>query len=467
MGTSGTTEDTAFEAPLNRLAAFAHDLDLGKVPADVIERAKLHVLDGIGCGLAVARSAFADQLMAGLQVFDGGTFPVMGRRERLAARDACVANGALIHTLDFDDTHTPSMSHYTASALPAVLMAGLMTKASGRQLLEGYIAAVETASRIGMAAPGQFHAAGFHPTAICGIFGSVLAIGRLLGLNAEQMANACGIAYSFGSGTNEWLEEGAWTKRLHPGHAAAGALTAVGLAKHNYVGVRKPLTGRFGLFKVFTRDATPDPERLTTGLGREWQTLANAIKPYPLCHANHAFAEAAILLAKEHNLKPADVRKGTALLHPRQVAVVAEPIARKRRPGSDYDAQFSVYYSIAAGLKRRAFGLAELEPAVLADAEITALSERIGYDIDPNSRFPKSYSGELHLELADGRKVMKRIDVNLGADSRPLSSADIVAKYRANTARLTAAPCRRIEEVVLHLERHSADALVNALVGAA
>jgi len=140
-------------------------------------------------------------------------------------------NGYLIRGLDFDDTHIAGTIHPTASVLPAVLLAAAMTGANGREMLTAYVVGIETAARIGACAKSAFHQVGFHPTGMIGVFGCVLGAGRLLGLNVAQLAHAQGLAVSMAAGAMEFVEDGAWNKRFHPGWAASAALTAVVLAR--------------------------------------------------------------------------------------------------------------------------------------------------------------------------------------------------------------------------------------------
>ena len=203
-----------------RLAGFAAGLSLDDVPGAVVERAKLHVLDAVGIGLAAARYDFGHKTLTALRGLAGeGEHPVIGMPARLPLRDAALMNGFLIHGLDYDDTHVGGVIHATASAVPTVLAAGRRHGASGREALAAYLAAVEASARLAAAAKGGFHRLGFHPTGIVGAFGAALAAGRLAGLTEAQLAHAQGIALSMASGSLQFLDDGAWTKRMHPGWA--------------------------------------------------------------------------------------------------------------------------------------------------------------------------------------------------------------------------------------------------------
>jgi 2-methylcitrate dehydratase PrpD len=304
-------------------------------------------------------------------------------------------------------------------------------------------------------AQGGFHQVGFHPTGLVGAFACALVAGRLMGLTQPQLTMAQGIALSVGAGSLEFLEDGAWTKRMHPGWAAVSGITAAALAQAGFVGAKRAYEGRFGLFQSHLQSHY-DPANLglaTAGLGRTWELMQVAVKPFPACHFTHACADAAIALVADERLDPASIEHVRALVPQEVVKTVCEPVPNKRRPANSYDAQFSIPFIVAASLLRGRFTLAELEPETLADPAILALADRVDYEVDPQSGFPRHYSGEVILRTKDGRTLRHREAINRGCGDRPLSDEDIVEKYRGNATR-TLAPARaeRIRQRVLALD---------------
>ena len=439
------------------LAAFAAKVSRERVPPQVRRRARHLILDAAGCAAAARRFDFAAPSLAAIaELGGGGRRAVIGERAlRLPLRDAVLANGLLAHGLDYDDTHTEGIVHLTASVFPTALGVAAELGASGAELLAAYIAGVEAGARLASVARGAFHEAGFHPTGVVGAFACAIAAAKLYGLTPEQCVHAQGVALSVAAGSLEFLEDGAWTKRLHPGWAGVGGISAAVLARHGFVAPRAAYEGRYGLFHLFLKEPH-DGARATAGLGTTWETMRVAVKPFPACHFVHAFADAALAL-RRGGADPARIERITALVPREVVATVCEPAANKRRPANDYDAKFSVPYVIAASLVAGRFGLAELEPAALGDPRILELAAKVGYEIDPRSGFPAHYSGEVVLHMTGGATLRHREQVNRGSAERPLSEAEIEAKFFDNGG------SRAVRDAVLGMEEMSARELEDIL----
>jgi 2-methylcitrate dehydratase PrpD len=438
------------------LARFVATFATHRVPAAVLARAKHCILDAVGIAFASTTYGFAHRAHTAVSGLAGaGDAAVIGMPGRLPPRDAALLNGILIHGLDFDDTHTGGVIHATASVLPTVLALAPRRQASGRDMLAAYVLGVEVAARLGAVAKGAFHQVGFHPTGLIGAFACALAAGRLMGLGAGQLVMAQGLALSAGAGSLEFLEDGAWNKRFHPGWAAVAGITAAALAEQGFVGAKRAYEGRFGLYASHLQDHY-DPANLTlasAALGETWELLQVAIKPYPACHFVHAAIDAALTLARDFKLAAGEIDRVRALVPAEVVKTVCEPLANKRRPANSYDAQFSIPYVIAAALRRGRFSLAELEQDALADAEILDLAERVDYAVDPASTFPRHYSGEVIITTRNGRTLRHREAINRGNGDRPLSEAAIVEKFHFNvTRRLAPERACRIEALLLALD---------------
>jgi 2-methylcitrate dehydratase PrpD len=415
------------------------------------------MLDATGIAFASGRYEFAHKAMTAIAGLGGeGSVPVIGMPARLPPRDAALINGILVHGLDFDDTHSGGIIHATASLWPTVMATSYMRGASGADLLTAYVAGIEAAIRLAAVGSGPFHQLGFHPTGLIGVFGCTLAAGTLMGLSPKALVMAQGIALSMASGSMEFLEDGAWTKRMHPGWAAQSGITAAALARQGFVGPSRAYEGRFGLFNAYIQAGIEAERwgRATAGLREVWETMAVAVKPLPACHFTHACSDAAIALIAKHKFAIADIERIKALVPAEVVKTVCEPVANKRRPANAYDAQFSIPYLVAASLVRGRFGLAELEPDVLADETILRLCDLLDYEVDARSTFPRHYTGEVQIALKDGRTLVHREAMNRGCADRPLSNAEIVDKFAGNARlSLSARQADEVREAVLGLDR--------------
>jgi 2-methylcitrate dehydratase PrpD len=432
-------------------------LDYSSIPSSVRERAKHLILDAVGIALASTRHDFAHRSLAALTEMSGGAgdSDVIGFPVKLQIRDAIVLNGILVHGLDYDDTHARGVLHATASCFPSALGVAARVGAGGRELLAAYVAGVEVAARLGAVARGGFHQVGFHPTGLVGTFACALIAGRLLGLDVGQLDTAQGIALSVTAGSLEFLQDGAWTKRMHPGWAGASGLAAATLARHGFVGPRQPYEGRFGLFASYLGEYARECELelATAGLGAVWEVGQVSVKPIPACHFTHACADAAAILHARHGIA-ADRVQSVLTLVPREVVkTVCEPMATKQRPQNRYDAQFSIPYIVATALARGSFGLQHLDDQALADAEVLALARKVRHAVDPNSPFPRYYSGEVIVTTDDGREYRHREEVNRGSADRPLSNEEIVCKFIENASfAVSPARCAQIRDLVLGLD---------------
>ncbi len=312
------------------LAAFVAGLAFEELPADVVAAAKLHALDTLGCGLA-ARTLGEVEWVVAATAEGGNRGPAsgIGMSVGLPAADAALVNGTLCHALDFDDTHPASVVHVSAAIVPTALAVAESLGRSGREMICALVAGNETSIRLGMAAGGRFHARGFHPTGICGVFGATAAAARLAGLGVDQTVHALGLAGSMAGGLLEFLADGSQTKPLHPGWAAHAGITAARLAAHGATGPASVLEGRRGLFAAYLHGEHADIEGQLEDLGVRWETPNIAFKPYPACHYIHAPVDALAALIGEQHLSAEDVVSIVAFSDEIGVALVLNPLDDK------------------------------------------------------------------------------------------------------------------------------------------
>ena len=275
------------------VARFAVEHPFERLPAEVVDSVRKRVLDVLGICVAASSlpTSAAARDWAGGQ---GGTAEAhaIGLDERLPAQLAAFVNGTLAHSLDYDDTHLPSVLHPSASVVPAALAAAEAYRRSGREVVAAIACGLEICVRIGMAgydeASGRnlYFEHGQHATSICGTLGARRERRPAGGLDADGLVHALGIAASMGSGVIEANRTGGTVKRLHCGWAAHAGVAAAGLVVHGFTGPPTVLEGRFGFFEAWLHGEAC-PGRVTEGLGAHWEVPGIFFKPYPANHFTH------------------------------------------------------------------------------------------------------------------------------------------------------------------------------------
>jgi 2-methylcitrate dehydratase PrpD len=430
-------------------------LRLDDVPGEVAEAAKLHLLDTLGCGLAATALDVATEgrdTMAELGGEEQAT--VIGARAGLPAAGAAFANAMVCHGLDYDDTHSDSVAHVSVVTCPTSLAVAEATGAGGRDALTAILAANEVVTRVGMAASGLFHERGFHPTAICGIFGATAAAARLGGLDSGRTTSALGIAGSLASGLFAYLEDGTATKPIHPAWAAHGAVLAARLAAHGAEGPPSVFEGKFGLYHAFIGAAKGeiDLEPQLADLGSRWETPRIAYKPYPACHFMHG-AVGATADAAADGLSAEDVEDVVVTVPAAGVDLVLEPTESKLAPRTPYEAKFSLQYSAAAMLVHGRCGVTTYSPDAIRDPRVLDLASRVRYEVKDYPTYPAAFPGGVRITTRDGRTLEADLLHQRGGPENPMSSDEVRGKFRENASlALAAEAVELLEEAILTLE---------------
>ena len=396
MTTQKNSTPAAGQAISEQLARFAEGFKASDIPPSVRERAKLLMLDAFGIAVASHGYDFSKRAMAAISDLNsGGRSVVLGSDKRLDLRNSILMNGILIHGLDYDDTHAQGVIHATTSTLPTALAMAAQHNKSGEELLTAFVLGVEIATRLGSVAKGGFHQIGFHPTGLIGTFGCTMVAGWLLGLNQTQYIDAQGLALSVASGSLEFLNDGAWNKRMHPGWAGYAGVTAATFGRHGYTGTRLAYEGRFGLYAshLVGRDDY-DLNLATQDLGRVWELDRVSVKPLPACHFTHAGVDAATRIY-EQGIRAEQIKRIKVLVPAEVVKTVCEPEEAKRKPANSYEAQFSIPYLVGTALLKGRLTLDDIDEPALSDPRVLALAAITEYSIDPDSQFPKYFDGEV------------------------------------------------------------------------
>jgi 2-methylcitrate dehydratase PrpD len=452
-----------------RLASFTDALAFDDIPAEVVEAAKLHLLDTLGCGLAAHGVGVATEGRTAMAELGGESqASVIGLDGGLPAANAAFANAMLCHGLDFDDTHSDSIAHVSVVVCPAAVAAAEAQGASGRELIAAIVGGNEVVTRVGMAASGAFHARGFHPTAICGIFGATTAAARLAGASPEATTSALGIAGSFAGGLFAYLDDATPTKPMHPAWAAHGGILAARLASLGAEGPPGVLEGRFGVYHAFVGAAKGEVEidAQLADLGSRWETPRIAYKPYPACHFIHGSLGATASLLGQ--VRPEEIEEILVWVPAAGVPLVLEPAATKLAPRSEYEAKFSLQYSTAAMLVHGQVGVRSYSDEAIADPRVLALAAKVRHEAREYDSYPAAFPGGVRIRTTDGRTLEADLPHQRGGPENPMTADEVRAKFRENASLALADDAvEELEAGIITLEEAEDVRRVFARLGAA
>ncbi|ARP80189.1 2-methylcitrate dehydratase [Bordetella genomosp. 8] len=389
------------------------------------------LLDIVGICIAARDQNYVEAAMAAI---DGdGPCTVLGHGRRMGAEGAAFVNGIAAHGEDFDDTFEGGPVHAGVVIVPALLAAAERHGLSGQDFLRGLAVGSELMCRLCAVAPTKVHKAGFHPTAVFGVMGAVAGIGAALRLTERQLVDAFGIAGSMASGIIEYLSDGSWTKRMHPGWAAQSGYRAVRLALEGFKGPRTVFEGTHGLFHGFANTLDGDFDAMMADFGQKWIWETIAFKPYACGTMCHPYIDCAREFGKL-GIDPASIvsiecEAAEGVLHR-----LWEPLDQKRSPPNGYAAKFSVPYAIAVAIVRGDAGLREYDDVIVKDAAILGVASKVSYVVDPQNPYPRQFTGHVRVKLDDGKVHEFRQGYFKGGAEHPLSDEDLTRKFQANCA---------------------------------
>ncbi|MDQ0323051.1 2-methylcitrate dehydratase PrpD [Pararhizobium capsulatum DSM 1112] len=427
--------DTGSIAPgaalAERIADVLAVLRLDNIPMEAREIAVNDLIDMAGLCVATRDADYIRVLIEASD--DAGKCTAIGHARGFDAATAALINGTATHGEDFDDTLEGAPIRVGAMVLPAVLAAAQRFERSGADTLKGIVAGLEMVCRFNTIVPGAIHKAGFHPVGIIGALGATAGVGVTLGLDRKQLTDAFGIAGSFASGIGEFLTEGAWTKRLHPGWAAQSGYRAALLGRAGFFGPRTVFDGPRNVFKVFSQSAPADRHAVIAGLGEKWLMQAIAFKPYACGTMIHPFIDCMLRL-RETGIDADSIVSIESETSEGLVDRLWEPLAAKYRPPSGYAAKFSMPFCMAVAFLEGDAGLEQFSDAKAADSRVLELAGKIRYVIDSANEYPKNYTGHIRASLRDGTEIEFRQPHFRGGVREPLTRDQLIGKFRGNIA---------------------------------
>ena len=401
------------------------------LPPAVRETAQRLLIDIAGLCVAARNAAYVRAAIDSWEAGGGST--AIGHERALDAAGAAFVNGTAAHGEDFDDTFEGGPVHAGVVIVPALLAAAERHSLAGSDLLYGIAVGCEVMCRASLVAPMRIHKAGFHPTAVLGVMGAAAGVAAALRVDAATFASAQGLAGSMAGGLIEYLAEGTWTKRMHPGWAAQSGLRAVDLARAGFLGPRTVWEGEHGLLHGFANTTEGAWERLTGAFGERWVMETIAFKPYACGTMIHPYIDCARRLSAK-NVGAGDIREIVCETAEGYVHRLWEPIEAKRRPANAYAAKFSIPFCVAYAMLHGHVGLEAFTDANAADPRILALAAKVSYVVDPGNPYPDEYTGHLRVTSMSGGTAEHRQPHLRGGHHEPLSRTEIEEKFRANCA---------------------------------
>jgi 2-methylcitrate dehydratase PrpD len=416
------------------LAGFAAGLRYEALPAAVVERVRLHALDVLGVCLAGAKLEFATILKNIAFEKSNTESTLLGSGGlKASASAATLYNGGLAHGNEFDDTYAPGRWHGSAPTVPPALAIAEALHTDGKAFISALAAGLEAGCRLTRAAPALL-SRGFHSTCTAGVFSGALAVGRLMGLEREQLANALGICGSFAAGTMEFLSDPEpWSKRIQVGYAGQGAILAARSAAAGFKGPRSILEGRHGYFRSYAGEGNFDLSRIGEALGSDWQLLHLYPKRYPCDHIAQGYVDCALALAKE--LRVEEIERVTCVVHPLAGAIMFEPREVRYRPANGWSARWSMPFNMAVALSDGALGLDSYNDARVGDSRTQALMDKVVAEENANLAFPGDYPAWVRVQLKNRRVLEKKQLKVTGSAENPMPAAEYEAKFLDNARR--------------------------------
>ncbi|WP_212525688.1 MmgE/PrpD family protein [Actibacterium sp. MT2.3-13A] len=412
---------------------------IGALPPEVEACAANHILDITGVAIAAASTKVGAPWRAygETALIPDGPATILGMSGGARPAEAALVNGGLMHSLEYDDTHTASIVHGSSVLASTALAVAEAEGSSGREMLRAYAIWYEVLIRLGLSAAGGFQNRGFQVTSVGGALCAAGIAAQLRGLSRGDRAAAVGIALSQASGVFAFLSNGATVKSMHPGWAAHSGIKAADLAAAGISGPDRPFEDVFGLFAVFAGDRGA-AERFgghLGDLGRTWHLPAAAYKFLPCCHYIHPFVEAAENLA-EQGIAPADIEEISFGVPAGAAAIICEPWDEKCR-ATGHQARWSLPVVVAMQLVDGQVGLDSFDRAPAPD--VHRLATRSRWEPLADSAFPAKFDAALRLRLTSGEMRERRIEDVYGNASRPASDAAIANKFTTNISRQAAA----------------------------
>ena len=423
------------------LAKFYAALDYESLPPQVVDRAKYFCLDYLSVALRGSRTPSSLTMQRAVKALSAnGSSVVMGTSHSASPEYAALANGTAAHSLELDDVSNDASLHPGVATFPAAFACADLAPVDGRRFITAVTAGYDLMIRLGRALdPIKHYARGFHPTGTCGTFGAAVVASKLLGLDTQKTNWALGVAGSQAAGSQEFLAQGSWTKRMHPGWAAHSGVIAAVLAREGFTAPITILEGRYGFLHGYSDGA--DASKVVEELGDFFYINKVSVKPHACCRYNQGPIDCILEIAKEHSLWAEGVDKVTVGILEAGYNTVAVPVEQKRSPKSVVDAQFSMPFGAALAIIRGRASLDDYTEETLDRPEIIDMMSRVTCVKDPalETNFPSRWPAWAEIETRDGRRLRHHLEYPKGDPENALSWDEMKDKFRGLTSSIVSA----------------------------
>lgn len=415
-----------------RLAEYVVGLSFENLPENVINSAKQVLLDTLGCaigGYDGEPSKIVRSLIEGTGA--RGKSTIIGSGAKTTAPNATLANGVMARILDFNDVYIArDATHPNEPVILPALAVGEERRVSGQQLITAIVAGYEVDMRFAEVVSKGIDARGFSQTATLGQYVTPIVAGKLMGLNADQIANAVGICgcHNISLG-GVWYGKVTMTKQILNAFSAQSGVVAAQLAEKGFTGPTKIIEGTMGFCEAVAGGAC-DLDKLTKDLGEGYKIVDCWIKAHSCCLRAHPAIDATLELVRMHNLTAEDVKKIRVRTYKIAVEEVSGPI--KYKPASVPEAQFSLPYCLASAIIYRLIGPDQFTQDRLTDPRVLDLASKVAVEADPEleKSYPEMLPAVVELETNKGLKVSKRADFQKGHSRNPLTDEELRGKFK-------------------------------------
>jgi 2-methylcitrate dehydratase PrpD len=438
-----------------KLAEFCAGISLERLPAEVIDKAKLCVLDFFANVYGSLELEAVSRVVSYIRSLGGPEIATaLGCGFKTGIHNAAFLNGTTAEAIEGQDGLRFGGNHPGTAVIPAALAVAESLGLGGKEVIEAVVAGYEAAGRPAAAMHPHHTLAGFLPTGTCGAFGAAAAASKLMGHDAEGMLNSLGNAgYLLPLSMAEHLMGGYTSKIVQGGQAASAGLTAAGLAGAGITGPPYVLEGSHlgGGFTQITTRGEPDLDKIVEQLGEHFSIMDIYFKPYTACRHTHGSAQAALELVHKEDLKPQDIEAVDVYTYTIASIAVGKGVTAG---GTFVSAQFSLPYVVSACLVDGEMGPAQLKEDRLSDSAILELSKKVKVNVDPElaMAYPGMTTSRVEIRLKSGRKLVKQVDIPKGDPRNPMTAKDLADKVKRFAARKDEKTLDRIMGLSLELE---------------